>query len=173
MYVGGKLHRLIGDNFYNMIKDSLGDLGWFDEGRGHESVTMVPEPIGSDENVKPNLIAVSDEDISQSEMELGSNLTEHRFLYYIDVYAESTAVGKNLSGDIKDILEGRFNSIGRDSNRLEVLDLSQSIPSHLFYADIEEVTVDRSRFSNRPFEKYWWVIYCDVVFSYSNEYSNY
>ena len=44
MYSGGKLYRLIGDNFYNMIHDSLEDLGWFNPARKHLPC-IIPEPV--------------------------------------------------------------------------------------------------------------------------------
>ena len=59
------------------------------------------------EAIQLNTIAISDEEITTSDVELGSVLAEHRLLFYIDIYAESKAIGRHLSGDIKDILEGQ------------------------------------------------------------------
>ena len=79
MYSGGKLYRLIGDNFYNMIHDSLEDLGWFNPARKHLPVYLVPEPVDDNEVIQLNTIAVSDEEITTSDVELGSVLAEHRY----------------------------------------------------------------------------------------------
>ena len=63
MYSGGKLYRLIGDNFYNMVHDSLEDLGWFNPARKHLPVHLIPEPVEDNEAIQLNTIAISDEEI--------------------------------------------------------------------------------------------------------------
>ena len=63
MYSGGKLYRLIGDNFYNMVHDSLEDLGWFNPARKHLPVHLIPEPVDDNEVIQLNTIAISDEEI--------------------------------------------------------------------------------------------------------------
>ncbi len=167
--VGGLRDRLIIDNMYNMINDSLRALGWFDEDSIYRAPQVRIEPIGERESIEPNVVVISDEDVDGLEYELGSNFNEYRWQYYIDVYAESQVCGRELAGDIRAILEGKFNSIGRDSSRLVVYDLTLATPSEIFQCDIEEVTVDRGRFYERPYQKFWWMISFHLVDFYGNE----
>lgn len=169
MYAGGILYRLVSDSLIAMVQDSLSQLGWFDENRGHLPVTVYTEPADELDSVTPNAVAFSMEDIVNDDSELGSNLAEHRAMYFIDIYGESKALALHLAGDVKDILEGRFTSIGRTESNFEVLDLAAATPSSLFYCDIEEVEVDRNRFGDKPFEKYWWTVGFELVFTFYNE----
>ncbi len=169
MYSGGKLYRLIGDNFYNMIHDSLEDLGWFNPARKHLPVHLIPEPVEDNEAIQLNTIAISDEEITTSDVELGSVLAEHRLLFYIDIYAESKAIGRHLSGDIKDILEGRMNSIGRGSPTVTVMDLSLATPTELLVCQIESVAVERGRAYLKKHQQFWYSVMCELVFSFQSD----
>jgi hypothetical protein len=172
MYAGGILYRIVSDSLVQMVTDSLDQLNWFATDRGHLPVVMYPEPLDASESTKPNAVAFSMEDIVNADIELGSHLSEHRCMYFIDVYGESKALALHLGGDIKDILEGRFPSIGRGDNHFEVLDLAHATPTTLFYCDIEEVEIDRNRFGDRPYEKFWWTIGFELVFAFQNENSD-
>lgn len=169
MYAGGILYRLISDSLIATVRQSLGDLHWFDEDRGHLPVTLYPEPLDASEAVEPNAVTFSMEDIINEDLEMGSNLAEHRIMYFIDIYGENKALSLHLAGDIKDILEGRFPSIGRTDADFEVLDLANNPSDALFTCEIEEVVIDRNRFGDRPFEKFWWTVGLELVFSYYNE----
>lgn len=168
MYAGGLLFRLISDNFYNHVEESLDSLGWFQAGRNHKTVVMRPDPVDDNEEVRPNLIAFSPEDVDDEDVELGSNFSENRFLHYIDIYAESKSVGLHLAGDVRDILRGKFSGLGR-TDGFDVLDLSQATPSTVLSCEIENVFMDRSRFYEKPFQKFWWVVGCELVFSYTDD----
>lgn len=169
MYAGGKLYRLIGDNFYNMIHMSLTDLGWFNPVRKHLPVHLIPEPVDDNETIQLNTISISDEEITTTDIELGSVLAEHRLLYYIDVYAESKALGRHISGDLKDILEGRLNSIHRGSPSFSVMDLSLATPTEMFVCQIENVAVERGRAYLKPHQKFWYSLMCELVFSFQSD----
>lgn len=174
MYVGGTLHRLISDNLFNMVHDSLGDLGWFGANRKHRPIHLIPESVDDRETVELNTVAISDEDVDDEDIELGSLLAEYRFTYYIDVYAESKAIGQHLAGDIRDLLKGRFGSIGRDSPTLTVWDLTQASPhQELFVAQIENVMQERGRAFLKPYQKYWFSVGLDVVYAYESDLFNY
>jgi hypothetical protein len=169
MYVGGLRARLIKDNFFNLIKDSLSDLGWLDSGREHLPVKILAVQLDDDTEIMPNIVSVSEEDVVSDEIEMGSNLSEHIWTYFVEVYAESHAVGLHLATDIRDIVEGRFSSINATKNSFTVFDLTEATPSYLFDCHMESVTMDRIRGYSRPQEKYWWVISLDVVDYYNNE----
>lgn len=172
-HVGGLLFRLVADNFFLMVKDSLTDLGWFDSNRNHKPVVLRTTPVENDEAVVPNVVAFSEEDVEEIPSEMGSNLTEHRILYFIDVYAESRSIAIHLAGDIKDILEGRFYAIGRTNPNFLVRDLQQATPTPMFTAELENVVLERSRITEKPYEKFWWVVSCELVFTYSSDLDEY
>ena len=173
MYVGGTLHRLISDNLFNVIKDSLDDLGWFNPNRKHKPVHLIPESVDDRDTIELNTIAISDESVDEDEMELGSTLAEHRYQYFVDIYAESKAVGQHLAGDIRDVLKGRFGSIGRIEPVLEVIDLTQATPGVQFIADLENIAQDRARVFNKPYQKYWYVVSFEVVYEYQSDLFDY
>ena len=168
-YAGGMRFRLIRDNFENMLRVSLADLGWFDSGRSHAPVSLVSKPVDFNVEIKPNLIGISPEDMSGTELELGSNLEELRWDYYIDVFAESDAVGLHIVGDIQDILKGKMPSIGRSRPNFSVLDLAAASPSHLFYCHLEGVEFGRQRNFGKAHMQYWWTLYVAVIDTYYDE----
>lgn len=173
MYVGGTLHRLVTDNLFNMVHDSMSDLGWFNAGRKHQSVKMVAESVENRETVDFNTVALSDEEIDGEELELGSTLEEVRFGYFWDIYAESRAVGQHIAGDIRDILKGRFGTIGRNNSTLSVLDLTQASPSELFVAQIEDVVQDRARVYLKPYQANYYTVSCSVFYEYESDIFDY
>jgi hypothetical protein len=168
--VGGLRARLIKDNVVNMIEDSLNSLGWFDANRSNMSLIVVDESVEESEEVKPNIISVTEEDVYDFDLELGSNLAEFNWQYYVDIYAEDTAVGLHLATDVRDILQGRFStSTGRDRTSVPVYDLRMATPELLFYVDIDGVFLSRSRVSYKPHHKFWWVVGFSVVDEYGSE----
>lgn len=166
---GGMRFRLIRDNFENMLRSSLDDLGWFDSARNHAPVTLVSSPLDFDSELQPNLIGISPEDMIGTELELGSNLEELKWDFYIDIFAESDAVGLHLVGDIQDILKGKMNSIGRTRPSFSVLDLAASSPSHLFYCHLENIEFSRQRNYGKRHMQYWWTLYVAVIDTYYDE----
>jgi hypothetical protein len=92
-----------------------------------------------------------------------------RWDFYIDVYAESNAIGLHLVGDIQDILKGKMQSIGRTRPNFAVYDLKAASPVHLFYCDLEDVEMGRQRNFGKPHMQYWWTIYVAVVDTYYDD----
>lgn len=168
-YVGGLRARLIKDNFSNLVEGHLSSLGWFDSGRQHKDVQFITKHIDEDEEILPNVVSVVEEDVVSRPAELGSSFASHVWTYFVDIYAENHSVGLHLATDIKDILEGRFNSIGNDRDTFIVYDLTQATPSELFVCDIEGVQMDRVRIFNKPYQKHWWTIGCAIIDEYANE----
>jgi len=171
-YVGGLRSRLVKESVYSLIYDGLDELGWFDTNREHEPVEMIPRPLDWNEEARPNLIALSEEDVDELEMELGSNLSEFYWDFYIDVYAEDGSIGMHLAGDIKDILQGRFTSIISVGPVIPVIDYTQTAatPIELFNVNVEEVSMSKvRRDAPKAFQRNWWVIYFKVVDEYATE----
>ena len=169
MYVGGLRARLIKDNFFNYIHDCLDNLNWLDENRQHLPVTVRATPVEDNEEINRNIVSVVEEDLFSVPQELGSKFNEHIWTFFIDIYAESHAVGLHLATDIRDILQGRMPSVGAITDNFTVYDLSQSTPTELFKCEIEDVTMDRNRSYTKPFRKYWWIIGCNVLDYYGDE----
>ena len=166
---GGLRRRLIKDNLYYMLEDSLRQLGWFNGALSRQSVTLVAEQIDARTEIKPNVIGISAEDLLSENIELGSNLDEYTWSIFIDIFAESEAVGTHLSGDIYDILNGKISSIGRTGPDFAVKDLMTEEQPFLFNCYIDGIEVARVREWEKPHMKYWWIVACDLVDTYYGE----
>lgn len=164
---GGLRKRLIRDNLYYAISNSLDTLGWFDNTLSEQPVTLLAEQIDSSTEIKPNKIGLSTEDSLNRPIELGSNLEEDSWEIYFDIFAENEAVGIHLSGDIYDILRGKI--AGRTGSVLSVYDLTQTGEPYLFSCNIEDIEMARVREWERPFNKYWWVVGCLIKDQYYGE----
>ena len=171
MIVGGKRDRLIEMNFTDMIEDSLTALGWFDSDNSLMDGTLeiLDEPVDSIIEVKPNKIAVTAENSFGEDAEMGSGLENIRWEYYVEIFAESKAVGKHLSGDIRDILKGKMPSIGRSEPLFVVYDTTVATPPELFTCGIEEVEDQRTHSFSDSIRQYWWTVACVVTDNYWNE----
>lgn len=175
IYVGGTRTRLISDSFYQMIRQSLMALDWFNPARQHEPVELVRGEVSWDEPTAINTLAISDVDITDTEIELGSNLTEDRWSVYVDFYAENDSLGTHMAGDIRDILRGKMPSIGRDRpicsvyDYTQVLDPDVDVAPFLFNVDIENVMLDRAHNASRPWMQHWFSVRTDLVDEYGDE----
>lgn len=173
MEYGGQRARLIKLSLYNLIKDAIEDLGWFDDGRQHEDVSFFADPI--DEvfdrlsiDVKPNIVTLTDEDDQIEELEMGNIAKATAWDFYIDVYAEDSAVGIALSTDIRDVLIGRHDSsvVDVQGPRLPVYDYNQATPTVILNCDITNVDRGRVKIWDKPWEKYWYIVHFEVEDSY-------
>lgn len=173
-YVGGLRARLISDNLYNLLKDSLEDLGWMDAGRQHAPVRVEPEPLEADEEAKPNVVTLSEEFMSEVDSEMGhhpgrAQKTEKSWDYVIDIYGENQAIAKQLAADIYDVISGKFTSLGRTEPILVVYDLSQATPSEIFTCQIEDFSMDKARNYVKSYQRFWWSVFFTVVDEYTDE----
>lgn len=169
MYVGGIRIRMIQDNLVAYIKQGMADLDWFNPARNHDPIDVRSEPVDWDVEALPNIVAVTMEHSSEIESEMGSNLTENRWEFYVDVYCESQSLAIHLATDIRDLLRGKMPSIGFNKPVLEVFDLTQATPSMIFTCDIEDLDMDKARMANKPYQSSWWVINFTVVDEYGNQ----
>lgn len=167
--VGGTRLRLVRDSVRNLIHDSLTTLGWMDSGRKHKSVTVRTRAIDDDEEAEPNLITVVMEDTNQDDAEMGSSvLTEDTYQFIIDIYAESEALGLDLMGDVRDILKGKFSAF-RTGPTVTVYDYRLATPTELVTLDIERISTGKNRNYAKPFQRYWWTIFFDVIDEYATD----
>lgn len=151
-----------------MINDSMTAKGWLTSNPGARAdVTILTEQINPLTEIKPNKIGISSEDLTNREMELGSNLAENRWDIFIDIFAENEFVGVALAGDLFDIIRGKMPSIGRDDSNFPIYDYIDD--SLMFYCELENAEVNRVRDWERPYNKYWWVVACQIVDTYYDD----
>lgn len=163
---GGLRARLIRDSLEALVRSGLEARGWFDAGRRHAPIVLIPEPNDWDEPIEPNSLAITGGDSADDPFELGSTATEDRWTFYIDFYAEDESVGTDVSGDVRDLLRGQLPSIGRTNSTLPVLDFRQATPSQVFSCDIDDVVLDRGRGFNQPWLRWWFTVRVDIVDEY-------
>jgi hypothetical protein len=130
---------------------------------------MVAEPYPMDVEVPLNTLALSDEDISGDDIELGSNLAEQTWAFYVDFYAENDPIGLHLIRDVKDLLEGRMPSISRTAPILPVLDYTLATPVSVFTCQIESVKVSKAHDFPHPWLQHWYSCSFDIVDTYGDE----
>lgn len=167
--VGGLRARLVRDSFYNFVREGVVARGWTDAGRKHKPYQFIAAPTDWNEEIPFNSIAVSAENVQDEEVELGSNLTDDTWTYYIDLYAESNNVGMDCAHDVRDMLRGKIPSIDRSLQAFPVLDYRMATPQTLFWCNIENVVLDRARDFPQAWRKNWFSIRCDVIDTYADE----
>lgn len=167
--VGGLRARFIRDSVFEMIKAAVIDLGWTDPARQHKPIYFSAQPGSWDEEVALNTVAVTQTDVRSEDSEMGSNLQEDRWTFYVDLFAEDESVGTHLIHDVRDILRGKMPSIGRGRPNVTVMDYSLALPAPLFTCDIEDVVIDRANDFPKPWQRYWYVCRFIVVDEYGDE----
>lgn len=171
--VGGLRSRLIFDNLFYLIKDNLTTIGWLngDGSRRHQPVNLVVEAQDLTTEVPINTLSISDENVSSEPWEIGSQLTQDTRYYYVDLFAESDPVGKHLIGDVRDILAGKFASLGRTAPVLEVYDLRNNGQPNtlLFTCDLIDIRVDRAHGYREAWLRHWYSIQLALLDYYTND----
>lgn len=167
--VGGLRARLVRESLFNTLNDSLDALGWFDHDRQHQPIEFLSAAVDDTTEIKFNTVAIADADLTTIEAEIGSMLTEHRWSFYVDIYAENNALGVQLAYDIKDILEGRMPSIGRTDGSFTVYDYRSATPTMFTICQIENVMVDRAQGFTEPWRRWWYSVALTVVDYYGTD----
>lgn len=170
---GGLRDRMLIESFYQMLRSNLTTLGWFNPGRQHEPINMTPIPMPRGQEIPPNTLTVTWEDIDSTEAEMGSNAAELTHTAYVDFYAEPAppdgnggeALGKQMIGDVRAIILGEMPSIGRDANVLQVLNYSLATPTYMFTVefDIERTRSSKVHHYDQPWERWWYSCIVEVI----------
>lgn len=169
-HVGGLRARLVHDNAFDTIQASLLALGWMGAGRQHLPLNFVPDVVPPTVEVPLNTISLTSTGTDSDDLEMGSNWAEDRTTFYVDIYAESAALGRHLAYDIRDILRGKVPSIGRERPVVEVRDLAGPDPSVIVaIVEVLDVVVDRSMAFSQPWQRNWWVVRFDLSDPYGDE----
>jgi hypothetical protein len=138
--LGGLRARLVRDSLVLVFDGALNDLGWYDTDRRHRPVRLTIEAIPLSEPIEPNLIMLTVRRGSNEPVEIGSDLSTSRSQILVDIFAEDESLGEHLWGDIRDVLRGR---IGSTLSSFPILDLRQSTPTILGYAQLFDVSAAR------------------------------
>lgn len=168
-YVGGLRARLIRESVYRTLYSSLDALGWFDDVPNRLPVTFEPTSVDIEERVEKNTASMTDWDTTETPEEMGSDLAEHRWTYYVDFFAENDAVGIHFATDVKDILSGRMTAIGRVRPTASVYDFTAATPTEIFTVGFERILVDRPENYRKPWTRFQRSIRFDVVDHYEND----
>ena len=159
---GGLRDRMVFESFAYMLKDGLTQLGWFEPGRSHAPLNWRTSIVPEAEEMPINTLAVASEDVTSDDGEIGSNMSEDRFIVIVDFYAESDALGRHVSGDIRDLLRGKMPPISEDPV-FAVYDFREEPPVPFSWVDIDRVTLDRSHGFDAPFRRHWFSILAQLV----------
>jgi hypothetical protein len=177
---GGLRTRLIGDSVRVAVISALSELGWFDATvhdnppgvRRHRPLRYVPRPIKWDEQVEPNAVALSAEDVRDWEAGLGGEVEDHLRMY-VDLFAESDEFGWHLARDVRDILLGKMSGIGRETAAVDVYDLRMATPAAFTQVDVEAILIDRAESESREWRNRWFMVRFDLVDEYHDEHGEF
>lgn len=161
--VGGLRARMIRESMYHMVYDSLDALGWFDPARRHLPIKFTGRTYTNEETIELNTIVLVDEGTTDRETGLGELEIEQQWLFYIDIYAESDSIGRDLAHDIRDILAGRHTTAGRTRSIVEIYDYRMATPAVVGIAQLEDVVIDRAHDFPKPWQKHWFSCRVTVV----------
>jgi hypothetical protein len=164
--VGGLRVRMIRESLYQMLHDSLDQLGWFNTNRKHAPINFPSDPADRDEQIPLNTLSVSVEDMTDRETGLGELEVEEEVTYYVDFYAENDAIGLEMIHDIRDILAGRHLAAGRSRPQFDVYDYRQATPPVVGVAQIEDIFTDKARDFPKPWLKHWHACHFKVIDTY-------
>lgn len=167
--VGGERARLIRESVFQLVKSNLTTLGWFDPTRPHLPIDFVSRSFDQSQQIPINSAALSDENMTDRYVELGSLLSENTWQMYIDFFADSDALGLHFIRDVQDILRGRFSSIGRNDTVFNVYDFTLPGPPVIFTCDIENVVVDRAHGFLKPWLEHWYSCSFTILDYYDSE----
>lgn len=167
--VGGLRARLIRESLFEMLRDSLDQLDWFDPTRPHKPIIWESRGHRPDEEIIINTAALSDENMDETDWELGSQMTEHTWQMYVDFFADSDALGLHFIRDVQDILRGRFTVIGRSRPRFDVYDFRQATPPVIFSCELENVVVDKAHGFLKPWLEHWYSCSFQVIDYYDSD----
>jgi hypothetical protein len=173
-YAGGLRDRLIHDSVFNLVKTGLDTLGWFPGGPQapiDDPINLVSQQMDWSSEIPLNTISVSAYSTSDTEWELGSDLRENRWTFYVDVFGANEAIGLQLSGDVRDILRGKFSALSNyvTPETLHVYDWTLATPVEIFYCDINAVTRDRAVQTSHRWMNYMFSIQATLLDYYNTD----
>ena len=162
---GGIRDRLIDDSVFFVVRDSLTALGWFDAGRRHAPVNLLSEPIDEDAEIPLNTIVMESDTIVSDDVEIGSVAQTNQIDIWFDVYGETDAFAKEISGDIRDILMGLHPDVNREDSTVDVYDWRMATPAYIFTVDVLNIVRERHHkhsATNSRNQRHWYAVYATL-----------
>lgn len=175
MIRGGLRTRLVLDSVRFAVTSAMQQQGWFDATvhdtpagvRRHLPFRYVTRPLDWSQNIQPNAIAISPEDIADEPLALGGEVEDASEIY-IDVFAQDDSLGWQVSYDIRDSLLGKVaNSVGP---QIDIYDFRQPTPAPFTTVDVDLIEVDQSQGEARVYQRYWFMLHLIVLDDYADEF---
>lgn len=175
MIRGGLRSRLVLDSVRFAVISTLQREGWFDPTvydtppglRRHQPFRYIARPVDWAEDIRPNAIAISSEDISDQPKGLGGEI-EDVFEVYIDIFAQDDAVGWQVAYDIRDSLHGKSDA--PTGPEVDVYDFRMATPAPFTTVDLELIETDRSAGEARQWQRHWFMVHLVLADEYHDEY---
>jgi hypothetical protein len=176
MIRGGLRTRLVVDSVRFAIISTMDQLGWFDPTvydtppgvRRHRSFRYIRRPVDWGENIEPNAIAISSQDIGDNDLAFGGDVQD-RHEIYADVFAQDDSVGWQVSYDIRDSLLGKNPELGTLGPQIDVYDFRQATPAPFTTVDVDLIRVDHSQGETREWQQHWFMLRILVEDDYNDE----
>jgi hypothetical protein len=174
MIRGGLRARLILDSVRFAVISTLQQGGWFDPTihdtppgtRRHEPFRYIPRPSDWAEDIRPNAIAVTPEDIADEPAGFGGEVQDANEIY-VDLFAQDDSLGWQVTFDIRDSLLGKVH--GGAGPQIDVYDFRQPTPAPFTTVDIDLVEVDRSQGEARSWQRHWFMMHLVLLDDYDDE----
>lgn len=134
---GGLRDRMLLQCVTDDIVANLVTRGWYGVERSHKPFTVVDEYPNDGDDVAENTIAFSLGDTVSRPLELGSAAEILSVPIFVDMFAESDALGRHVVGDIHEFVakQGKF----------VVKDLREDPPTAEFTVLLVDGTIERSK----------------------------
>jgi hypothetical protein len=171
---GGLRARLVLDSVRFGVLSTLQQVGWFDPtvyddppgARTHQPFRYIARPVDWADDIHPNAVSVTGEDLSDEPRGFGTEVQDNTEIY-IDVFAQSDAVGWQVAYDIRDSLLGK--TVGAAGPQIDVYDFRQATPAPFATVDVEVVEVDRSQGQARQWQRQWFMVHLVISDEYIDE----
>jgi hypothetical protein len=165
---GGTRARCVKRSVYDVVKAGLTTIGWFNSGRNHAPINLIPDrpDFSSNVTVPANTCALFVGGSESSQLELGSYSIQDEYQMWFEIYAEDDQLGIALSKDIQKILQGAYPGVN-DVPTLILYDYTQSPAVNSGYLDICDVKFTHPD-GNETWQRYWFkVMFCVTDYDYA------
>ncbi len=147
---GGLRDRMLSESLSNHIQGELSTLGWFDVGREHTPLTLLPGFPNDTDDVQLNSIAFSVEDTEGEDLEMGTKAETHQTEFFVDMFMEDDSVGWHVAGDVYAFL--KKNPI------LDVFDYATGGDPVDFRVQLSEVDKRKPNRAVNAWQRHWFTV---------------
>lgn len=157
-FVGGTRDRAVHQSVYNFLKNHLTTLDWFDSGRAHQPINFIAgrPKQASEATVPVNTVALVDEEVAVSDFEMGTDGTQNKYKFTLEMYAESDSVGRALMGDVRKLLAGQYPGLSLYPI-IDLMDYSQTPAVYVDYMDVCDIVWSHPT-SKDLYQRFWFQV---------------